>query len=82
MKDSAVNGKIAFLLAVGGLGGLLYGVDFGVIAAAEPYLKAMGEAKDVQACVTVTGEIDLHGPNGGVTNDEGGIRPAMWIRKY
>ena len=25
-----------------GLGGLLYGVDFGVIAAAEPYLMALG----------------------------------------
>lgn len=46
------------------------------------HLRTMGEAKDVQACVTVTGEIDLHGPNGGVTNEEGGIRPAMWIRKY
>ncbi len=31
-----------FLLAIAGLGGLLYGVDFGVIAAAEPYLKALG----------------------------------------
>lgn len=45
-------------------------------------LRTMGEAKDVQACVTVTGEIDLHGPNGGVANEEGGLRPAMWIRKY
>jgi len=31
-----------FLLAVAGLGGLLYGVDFGVIAAAEPYLMSLG----------------------------------------
>lgn len=31
-----------FLLAIAGLGGLLYGVDFGVIAAAEPYLMALG----------------------------------------
>ena len=30
------------LLAMAGLGGLLYGVDFGVIAAAEPYLMALG----------------------------------------
>jgi MFS family permease len=36
------NIKIRFLLAVAGLGGLLYGVDFGVIAAAEPYLMALG----------------------------------------
>ena len=34
--------KIRFLLAIAGLGGLLYGVDFGVIAAAEPYLMALG----------------------------------------
>ena len=37
-----------FLLAIAGLGGLLYGVDFGVIAAAEPYLKAMGVYSDAQ----------------------------------
>lgn len=46
------------------------------------HLRTMGEAKDVQACVNVNGEIDLHGPDGGVTNAEGGIRPVMWIRKY
>ena len=33
---------IRYLLALAGLGGFLYGVDFGVIAAAEPYMKAMG----------------------------------------
>ena len=31
-----------FLLLIAGLGGFLYGVDFGVIAAAEPYMKALG----------------------------------------
>ena len=30
-----------FLLAVGGLGGLLYGIDFGVIAVSMPYIKAL-----------------------------------------
>ena len=44
-KDSSV---VRFLLVVAGLGGLLYGVDFGVIAAAEPYLKAMGVYSDAQ----------------------------------
>jgi hypothetical protein len=34
--------SVRFLLAIAGLGGLLYGVDFGVIAAAEPYMKALG----------------------------------------
>ena len=40
--------QVRFLLAMAGLGGLLYGVDFGVIAAAEPYLKAMGVYSDSQ----------------------------------
>ena len=34
--------SVGYLLAIAGLGGLLYGVDFGVIAAAEPYMEAMG----------------------------------------
>ena len=34
--------SIRFLMSVAGLGGLLYGVDFGVIAAAEPYLMSLG----------------------------------------
>ena len=33
--------SVAYLLAIAGLGGLLYGVDFGVIAAASPYIKAL-----------------------------------------
>ena len=37
---------IRLLLAVAGLGGMLYGIDFGVIAAAEPYMKAMGVYSD------------------------------------
>ena len=34
--------SVQYLLAIAGLGGFLYGVDFGVIAAAEPYLMALG----------------------------------------
>ena len=34
--------SIRFLMSIAGLGGLLYGVDFGVIAAAEPYLMSLG----------------------------------------
>ena len=30
-----------FLLTIGGLGGLLYGIDFGVIAVSMPYIKAL-----------------------------------------
>lgn len=42
LNNMSEKSKIRFLLAVAGLGGLLYGVDFGVIAAAEPYLMALG----------------------------------------
>jgi len=35
------KGKAGFLLAIGGLGGLLYGIDFGVIAVSMPYIKAL-----------------------------------------
>ena len=45
-QDSKV--AIGYLLAIAGLGGLLYGVDFGVIAAAEPYMKALGVYSDSQ----------------------------------
>ena len=34
--------SVRLILAIAGFGGFLYGVDFGVIAAAEPYMKAMG----------------------------------------
>ena len=40
MKQSS-RVSIRYLLAIAGLGGLLYGVDFGVIAAASPYIKAL-----------------------------------------
>ena len=33
--------SVGYLLAIAGLGGLLYGIDFGVIAAASPYIKAL-----------------------------------------
>ena len=33
--------SVGYLLSIAGLGGLLYGVDFGVIAAASPYIKAL-----------------------------------------
>jgi MFS family permease len=38
--------NIRLMLTVAGLGGMLYGIDFGVIAAAEPYMKAMGIYSD------------------------------------
>ena len=48
MKSIELPARIKFLLAMAGLGGLLYGVDFGVIATAEPYLKALGIYSDGQ----------------------------------
>ena len=50
MTDSR---KTRFLLAVAGLGGLLYGVDFGVIAAAEPYLMSLGLYSGSQVSLVV-----------------------------
>lgn len=46
--DETNRSRSLFLLVMAGLGGLLYGVDFGVIAAAEPYMKAMGVYSDAQ----------------------------------
>lgn len=40
------KGYIHLSLIAAGLGGMLYGMDFGVIAAAEPYMKAMGIYSD------------------------------------
>lgn len=40
--------SLFFLLSVGGLGGLLYGIDFGIIAAASPYLKALAIFSDAE----------------------------------
>jgi len=40
--------RVGFILSVAGLGGLLYGVDFGVIAAASPYIKALRLFSDAQ----------------------------------
>ena len=44
----SIRENVRLLLAIAGLGGFLYGVDFGVIAAAEPYMKAMGAYSDGQ----------------------------------
>ncbi|MBR3221626.1 MAG: MFS transporter [Kiritimatiellae bacterium] len=40
MKQGEMT-RTRYLLAIAGLGGLLYGVDFGVIAAASPYIRAL-----------------------------------------
>ena len=45
--------SIAFVMAVAGLGGLLYGIDFGVIAVSMPYIKALKIYTDAQVSVIV-----------------------------
>jgi len=41
-------GKLTLVLAVAGLGGLLYGIDFGTIAAAMPYIRELKMFTDAQ----------------------------------
>lgn len=45
--------SVKYILFIGGLGGLLYGIDFGVISAAMPYLKTMGVFSDAQVSLIV-----------------------------
>ena len=45
---SEIQNSVRYLLAIAGLGGLLYGIDFGVIAAASPYIKALRLFSDVE----------------------------------
>ena len=42
------NAGVCFILVVAGLGGLLYGIDFGIIATASPYIKALELFTDAQ----------------------------------
>lgn len=46
--DKCIIDAVKLIIVIAGLGGFLYGVDFGVIAAAEPYMKAMGVYTDAQ----------------------------------
>ena len=66
-----------FLMSIAGLGGLLYGVDFGVIAAAEPYMKAMGTFTDAQISYIV-GAVLL----GGIISSLTAGVLAEWFRQW
>ncbi len=44
MNDSNKKWSVRFLLFIAGLGGLLYGIDVGIIAGALPYLQATSRA--------------------------------------
>ena len=48
MTDMRLGAGHFFVLAMAGLGGLLYGIDFGTIAAAMPYIKSLGMFSDAQ----------------------------------
>ena len=45
---SEIQNSVRYLLAIAGLGGLLYGIDFGVIAATSPYIKALRLFSDAE----------------------------------
>jgi len=50
---SAIRRYNAFLLTVAGLGGLLYGIDVGIIAGALPYLEATSQLTAAQLSIIV-----------------------------
>ncbi len=52
MRTTRLSGYVRFLLFIAGLGGLLYGIDVGVIAAAIPYL-----SKTISLTLTQTSAI-------------------------
>lgn len=54
-KDMTEKLGTGFLLFVGGLGGLLYGIDFGVIAVSMPYIKALKIYTDAEVSWIVGG---------------------------
>ena len=47
-SESSVRRYARYLLVIAGLGGLLYGIDFGVIAVSMPYIKALKVYTDAQ----------------------------------
>ncbi|MDR3750010.1 MAG: MFS transporter [Terracidiphilus sp.] len=51
--ESALRRYNAFLLTVAGLGGLLYGIDVGIIAGALPYLEATSQLTATQLSIIV-----------------------------
>ena len=63
------------IISIAGLGGFLYGVDFGVIAAAEPYMKAMGVYTDAQIS-HIVGAVLLGGLFSSIT--AGSTRRRAW----
>ena len=71
-----------FLLLVGGLGGLLCGIDFGIIAVSMPYIRALGLYNDLQIG-WIVGGVMLGGivgsATGGVLCDRIGRRSVIAV---
>ena len=63
-RDSSKVWSVRFLLFIAGLGGLLYGIDVGIIAGALPYLKATSGLNAQQLSFIVAavllGQRDFH----------------------
>ena len=72
--------SVNFLLFVGGLGGLLCGIDFGIIAVSMPYIRALGLYNDLQIG-WIVGGVMLGGivgsATGGVLCDRIGRRSVI-----
>ena len=67
------------LLLVAGLGGLLYGVDVGIIAGALPYLEATSGLSGNQLSVIVAAVLlcGFTGPNGVLKASVGNVRTIL-----
>lgn len=77
---SDLRNKVGFILFVGGLGGLLCGIDFGIIAVSLPYIRSLGLYTDLQLG-SIVGGVMLGGivasALGGVYCDRVGRRTAI-----
>ena len=75
-----MRNSVRFLLLVGGLGGLLCGIDFGIIAVSMPYIRALGLYNDLQVG-WIVGGVMLGGivgsATGGVLCDRIGRRSVI-----
>ena len=77
MRKGKMGVSVRFILAIAGLGGLLYGIDFGVIAAASPYIKALRLFTDAQLS-WIVGAVLLGGIVSSLT---GGVLAERFGRK-
>ena len=81
VESSQLHGRhLRFLLALSGLGGLLYGIDLGIIAGALPYLEATSGFTSNQLSVVVAAVLlgsVISTVFAGLLSDAWGRRPVM-----